>query len=441
MSVSLARRQNLWSPQGANSSVLKRIMAHTTEAPPSATPAYVGVAGALSFCFSLFFLKIGGYAGSPELAACIVIAVYSLTVGVVEKIYGENLDNMRGDTAGASFARTWAKLIGFLGSAFLVGLLYWLFPEYHGEFYASYFSTLWRVAPIILLLAVPYIYFVDARMNDPFDGYWHFGMLLTARFGVVDLEKVKQLLLAWLVKGFFLPLMFTYLCKDMSALFKPDGYHFGTFGDAVSASMDFLYMVDVAVATAGYIFSLRIIGAHVRSCEPTILGWCVALVCYQPFFSLIGDQYLDYGSDRNWRDWLESLPLLFYAWGFIIVALVFIYVWSTVVFGLRFSNLTNRGIIASGPYRWTKHPAYIAKNISWWMVSMPFLSDAGPAEALRHSLLLLCLNAIYFLRARTEERHLSTDAAYRAYSDWIAQNGLVAKMRSSLVRGSENGSL
>jgi protein-S-isoprenylcysteine O-methyltransferase Ste14 len=403
-------------------------MAHTSEAPPSATPSNVGVAGVTSFCLSVLFLKISGYAGPPELCACVVICVYSLTAAVVERIYAENLEDICSNAGGPSYARTWTKCIGFLGAVFSVGLLYWLFPEYHGDFYSSFFSTLSRVAPIMLILAAPYIYFVDGRMNDPFDGYWHFGALLTGRFNDIDLGKIKQLLLAWIVKGFFLPLMFTYLCKDMRALMEPDGYRFENFGDAVSAAVDFLYLIDVAVATAGYIFSLRIIGAHVRSCEPTALGWCVALICYEPFFSLIGDQYLDYGSGRNWKDWLHSFPILGHAWGIIIVILVFVYAWSTVVFGLRFSNLTNRGIITTGPYRWTKHPAYIAKNLSWWMVSMPFLSEAGLAEAVRHSLLLLLVNAVYFLRAKTEEQHLSTDAVYRAYSEWVAKNGAIAKI-------------
>jgi hypothetical protein len=54
-----------------------------------------------------------------------------------------------------------------------------------------------------------------------------------------------------------------------------------------------------------------------------------------------------------------------------------IYVWSTAVFGLRFSDLTHRGIITNGPYRWVKRPAFLTKNLSWWMISVPFIAGAG----------------------------------------------------------------
>ena len=39
------------------------------------------------------------------------------------------------------------------------------------------------------------------------------------------------------------------------------------------------------------------------------------------------------------------------------------------MFSFRFSNLTHRGIITSGPYRFTKHPSYVSKNIAWSFVS------------------------------------------------------------------------
>ena len=43
---------------------------------------------------------------------------------------------------------------------------------------------------------------------------------------------------------------------------------------------------------------------------------------------------------------------------------------------------------------------------------------------MRNCLLLFGVNIIYFLRAKTEERHLSRDPAYVEYSNWIESNGL-----------------
>ena len=76
-----------------------------------------------------------------------------------------------------------------------------------------------------------------------------------------------------------------------------------------------------------------------------------------------------------------------------------------------FSNLTNRGIITNGVYAWCKHPAYVSKNLSWWLIAVPFVyyDKTTYLSVLRDCAALLALNGIYFLRARTEERHLSSD--------------------------------
>ena len=154
----------------------------------------------------------------------------------------------------------------------------------------------------------------------------------------------------------------------------------------------------------------------------------MTLVCYEPFWSLIGDRYLAYGSGHPWGWWLAAHPWLYTLWGSLILLLTGIYVWATVSFGARFSNLTHRGIITNGPYRYLCHPAYWAKNLSWWMISVPFLVTDSTLEALRHCLCLLGLNAIYALRALTEERHLKTDSDYRDYHQWIQKHGIYPRL-------------
>jgi hypothetical protein len=111
-----------------------------------------------------------------------------------------------------------------------------------------------------------------------------------------------------------------------------------------------------------------------------------------------------------------------------ILLLVAIYVWSTIAFGARFSNLTHRGIITNGPYRYSKHPAYLSKNLSWWLISTPFMLSGNAAQSLRACILLCMLNGIYYLRAKTEERHLSLDPVYRQYVLWIEQHGLLRRL-------------
>lgn len=119
---------------------------------------------------------------------------------------------------------------------------------------------------------------------------------------------------------------------------------------------------------------------------------------------------------------------LYYAWGGSILILTGVYALSTVVFGIRFSNLTHRGIITHGPYRLTKHPAYISKNLSWWLISVPFVSGASATAALAHCGILLCINFVYWVRAKTEEQHLLADPKYREYAAWIEEHGLFARL-------------
>ena len=50
-------------------------------------------------------------------------------------------------------------------------------------------------------------------------------------------------------------------------------------------------------------------------------------------------------------------------------------------------------------------------------------------EIVRHCLLLLGLNLIYALRAKTEERHMSNDPDYVVYANWIDEHGIFRWIR------------
>ena len=113
------------------------------------------------------------------------------------------------------------------------------------------------------------------------------------------------------------------------------------------------------------------------------------------------------------------------------MALAGVYAWATFAFGLRFSNLTYRGVLTNGPYRFTRHPAYLSKNAFWWAATLPFLVTNGSAtDVIRNCVCLAAVNAIYFWRARTEEEHLwAEDPKYRAYHAWMSEHGpITARM-------------
>lgn len=332
--------------------------------------------------------------------------------------------------AQGSWDRTITKFAGLTASLGFVGMLYWLFPEYttKSPFYQHFWALLKVLVPLMLGLAIPYLYLVDRRMEQPEDNLWHLGKVVLFQWEGVDGRAVGQQLLGWLIKGFFLPLMFGYMCSDIVRLYQYDYGKVVSFRETWEFLYFFLFYMDVVFGTMGYVMSLRLTDTHIRSSEPTMLGWAVAVVCYEPFWSLIGRQYLQYGSSFSWGKWLWNEPLVYGIWGTTILLLTGVYVWATVIFGGRFSNLTHRGIITSGPYRYTKHPAYIAKNISWWLVAVPFVVTESLAVSLKQCLLLLMVNGIYYLRAKTEERHLSRDPDYVRYARWIDRHGLLRWM-------------
>ncbi|HEX2764405.1 MAG TPA: isoprenylcysteine carboxylmethyltransferase family protein, partial [Allosphingosinicella sp.] len=133
--------------------------------------------------------------------------------------------------------------------------------------------------------------------------------------------------------------------------------------------------------------------------------------------------------DNGWAYWLGGYPLAMTFVAFLLVLLTGIYAWATVAFGIRFSNLTHRGILTHGPYAWTKHPAYVSKNLFWWLATMPFLATTGNlTDVVRNSFLMGVVAGVYYWRARTEERHLSADPAYRDYAAWMERNAPLPRL-------------
>lgn len=359
----------------------------------------------------------------PLLPCLAVLLVIALTEAVVPTLRVPSDGALaRPPLRAVDPGRVALRLGGLAATLAIIGLAYWLFPEYGGSFYTPYWQFLRTIAPAAALAPI-YFVWADRRLKDPEDEYLNFGRVVIGRWRAVRWPLVRHHLLSWLVKGFFLPLMVVYLNDEMHAF-----HH--SLESAAGGSLplyDLLYHLsygaDLLFCVVGYSASMRLFDSQIRSVEPSVAGWLVALACYQPFYSVIGKYYLQYDDNIFWDQWLQPWPYVRAAWGTVIVLLTCTYALCTVAFGLRFSNLTHRGIITSGPYRYSKHPAYLAKNLSWWLISVPFISNEGGLAAVRNCSLLALLNIVYYARARTEERHLSRDPTYVAYALWINEHG------------------
>ena len=359
--------------------------------------------------------------------AAIPLWVYDLVYLRVHTRASSGLNEKPGPV---NLQRLVVKLIGLYATFLIILIIYKFNPVYYispkaVKFYGTFLNTLYQGAPWVLLISGVYFWMVDRRQKDPYDEYWQAGCLLTGRFKEVNAVVLQEYARAWFIKAFFTSFMFGLLVTYVEILgqWHWDG---ASFMPVYNHLLDLLYAVDILFGVLGYILALRFLDTHIQSTEPTVLGWLSCLACYSPFYMLFGIGLLPAQSDRSWDQWLAANPILFYACAGAIIILSLIYALATVAIGYRMSNLTYRGLITSGPYRFTKHPAYLCKVASWWLISLPFLSIEGPMVAGIHCLSMSVITFIYYLRAKTEENHLSNYPEYVKYAQWINDHGMFA---------------
>ncbi len=330
---------------------------------------------------------------------------------------------------------TWAILAAFYGLA----RWYW-----SGNYLFAMEVLTFAIVPLVAL-SVPYVIWLDRVLVEPRDGTWHFGAFLLGGGAtgprVLDRGAIAKHWRAWIIKGFFGAFMISILPPGFAQIVEADlGQVIGNPVDFAMLLVTLLFVIDVQIGTVGYLLTLRPLDSHIRSGNPLLAGWLAALLCYPPFvWGIIGpdNQVLSYEMGTpGWAHWFAGNTALLWAWGGLLVILTAVYAWATVVFGIRFSNLTYRGVLTNGPYRFTRHPAYLSKNLFWWASVLPFLVNTGSiADGVRNSIFLLVVNGIYYWRARTEEAHLlAEDPKYADYHAWMEQHGLITAPLARLKR-------
>jgi protein-S-isoprenylcysteine O-methyltransferase Ste14 len=241
------------------------------------------------------------------------------------------------------------------------------------------------------------------------------------RFG----RNEQQAFLALFLKFFFVPLMLNWLLGSAGEVLghwhalaaSPAGRDlFATFNAHLYLfAFKSLLVVDVFLFTVGYVVEIPRLDNMIRSVDPTASGWLVCLLCYPPFnqafTAFFPWQAADFPKFQE--------PAVHVILNCMLLASMAIYASGSVALGLRASNLTNRGIVARGPYAWVRHPAYAAKNLAWWIGALPAFAMAfgqsfGAGVWAVGS--MAAWTAVYVLRALTEERHLlMLDNGYAQY--------------------------
>jgi protein-S-isoprenylcysteine O-methyltransferase Ste14 len=398
--------------------------------PRSAVSSGVGIVGLTALCAFLLVAKVFGMSGPFSALLALVacgapMVAWSLLIDRVHRNSTTGIDwdappRPWRDTLDISLAKLaglWATWCG-LAIFYAAGRWYWQGPY---EFAMDFFEA---VAPVLILVSIPYVIWIDRRLIEPRDGAFALGSLLLGQ-GEIDRPALQEHLRQWAVKGFFTAFMISIVPGNYAAVIGANLH--AAFADPVALArwlIGLMFLIDVAVATVGYLLTMKPLDAHIRTANPYAAGWMAALICYPPFILMNegGPLYYNVGT-QEWSVWLTGHPVALTLVGAMLVGLTAVYSWATVAFGIRFSNLTHRGILTHGPYRWSKHPAYLSKNLFWWISTMPFLVTTGSlTDMVRNTLVLAAVSGVYYWRARTEERHLGADFAYRAYAAWMKRN-------------------
>lgn len=413
-----------------------RMASHSSSRPRSAVGSGVGLAGLAGLtawmAVAFHYGMDGPSAGLTAVIACgLPMVLWSFLIDKTHRSASTGIDWRNPRTVAQMVDVSAVKLVGLWATWGAIAFLYMMFRWYWEGPYPRVMDLLAHVAPILVAASIPYVLWLDRYLVEPRDGAHAFGLWLLNRAERPAPGAVAGHVRAWAVKAFFLTFMLAVVPGNFAEMVHWRGD--AILGNPVALArflIALLFTIDVAFATVGYALTFRPLDAHIRSANPHLEAWVAALICYPPFVSMGVGGPLNYQVDtQDWAYWLDGRPMLLWVWGGMLVMLTGVYAWATIAFGPRFSNLTHRGVITHGPYRLTKHPAYVSKNLFWWLSVLPFMvTSDSPATAIRNALLLGIVSAIYYWRARTEEKHLSADPAYRAYAAWAAQHAPITRI-------------
>jgi protein-S-isoprenylcysteine O-methyltransferase Ste14 len=408
----------------------------------SASVGLIGLAGLIAWVAAArAFGMHGPLAAMAGLLACgVPMLLWSLLVDRVHRNPSTGIDwsaprRPLAETIDVSLV----KIVGLWAVWGVIGSLYCIARWYWDGQYLFAMQVLGLAAIPMLVLSVPYVIWLDRRLVEPRDGAWHFGQFLTGNAAAVDRELLHDFFRSWAIKGFFLAFMISIVPGNFMNIVAPESAWIAEHPINLARWLiSAMFLIDVTFATVGYVLTMKPLDAHIRSANPYAAGWMAALICYPPFILMGHNGPLNYSygtyGEESWIHWLDGSPLAMTLVGFWLVFLAGVYAWATVAFGIRFSNLTHRGILTHGPYAWTKHPAYVSKNIFWWFAFLPFLvTTDNPVDMIRNTVTLALVSGVYYWRAKTEEKHLSADPAYREYAEWMDRNGPIPRLVNRLT--------
>lgn len=317
----------------------------------------------------------------------------------------------------------------FIG--FIYFYLYFIFYKNNTFVEGIYYSEIKNIFKIFLLfyLFISPIYFLYKNRSSKYKFDIRFFLLILIKIlkkafkdrsentflSIKNSINFKESLILRkiLLKTFFFPMMLVFgfskfieINFQFPSLVELD-FSFNYMMYYTKFAFDLLLFFDCSIFAFAYLVESNLLKNKIKSIDPYLSGWVLALSCYVPFsqitFTLfsINRLYISniFFTNNNLFIFLKIIQIVFLS----------IYVWASFALLFKASNLTNRGIVCTGPYRFVRHPAYISKNFVWFI-------DLFLYKYYLFSIIgFIGVMVIYYLRAITEERHLSMDKDYVRY--------------------------
>lgn len=317
----------------------------------------------------------------------------------------------------------------YASNNYFLNFLSWNYSLSFYQFQVSSFDVFKVIFWSYAILLIPFYIFEKDKSKARIIINFIKNKIYIKNYIIKDYEKTA--LLAWIVKAFFAPIMIFWLTWHIFWLLN-NSYSFfnNIFNDGLAFAVFFknnlfptffsaILFLDVLFFTLWYLIEWNIFKNKIKSVEPTMLWWTVALICYPPFNS--GLWNIIPWASNDMASFSNVYALVFF--NTIILILMWIYTRASLNLWLKASNLTNRWIIKTGPYKYMRHPAYFCKNIAWWIGGLPIIINSFIVFDLRTFILSIISLSIrtylYYLRAKTEENHLSLDKEYLEYKKQV----------------------
>lgn len=214
----------------------------------------------------------------------------------------------------------------------------------------------------------------------------------------------KMALRACCLKLIFIPFLASWLVQNLVHIhFLYSNFQKVDLLTINKIALGTIFLVDSFIFFQGYCIESSRLKNNILSVDSTKLGWFVCLICYPPLnyyvFTIV--DFEETAFSISIPDQMEIILTI------LITCLWLVFVIASFNLGFKASNLTYRGIVDTGLYKYCRHPAYSSKMIIWLIQALFF--------GMYYTSFFIALCVVYMLRAYTEEGHLAKNQDYQDY--------------------------